>query len=190
VTGRCSLDGLLGDFAVVEVLASLTLLLANGVLLTAGVSLGLKLLFSLLLGLLLVDGLDQDVLVLVHVTLGAGVHAMVHVLVDLLGVTIPTEQSTENTSAAHPDELSGHTGVLSSLPGTSALMATLALGSVPRLRAGARVDLDLSTHDETVLRQLADVLAGVSESHFASLIGVNPNSLSAALQHGGCEPLL
>jgi len=106
-----------------------------------------------------VDGLNKHVLVLVHVTLGAGVHAMVHVLVDLFGVTIPAEQSTENTETAHPEELSGHTGVLSSLPGTSAGMATLALGSVPRLRAGARVDLDLSTHNETVLRQLADVLA-------------------------------
>jgi hypothetical protein len=161
----CSLDGLGGLFAVVQVFACLTLLLADSVLLTAGVSLGLELLFSLLLGLLLVDGLDKHVLVLVHVTLGLGVQTMVHVLVDLLGVTIPTEQSTENASAAHPDELTGHTGVASTLPGSHTVVATLALGSVPRLRAGARMDLHLSAHNKSVLSQLADVLAYDNRSY-------------------------
>jgi len=156
----CSLDGLGGDIlTVVDVLAGLTLLLADGVLLSTGGTLSLELLLSLLLGLLLVDGLDKHVLVLVHVTLGAGVHAMVHVLVDLLGVSIPTEKSTENTGAAHPDELGGHTGVAGTLSASHTLMATLTLGSVPRLRARARVDLHLSAHNKTVLSQLADVLA-------------------------------
>ena len=105
------------------------------------------------------DGLDKDVLVLVHVTLGTGVHAMVHVLVDLLGVTIPTEQSTENASAAHPDELGRHTGVAGTLPASGTVVATLTHGCLMGLRAGAGMDLHLSAHNKSVLSQLADVLA-------------------------------
>jgi len=159
------------------------LLLADNVLRTAGSALSLELLLTLNLSLLLVDGLDKDVLVFVLVTLGGSIHAMVHGPIDFLGFTIPTEKSTEDTEAAHPDELGGHTCVPGTLPSTVSRMATSALGCVPCLRSGTGVDVDLTAHDQTILRQFADVLAGVSESHFASLIGVNPNSFLTTLQY-------
>ena len=33
-------------------------------------------------------------------------------------------------------------------------------------------------------------LTGVGEGNFVGLVGVDPNSLFTALEHGGCEPLL
>lgn len=155
----CSLDGLALGLTLLLELPCESLLLASGVLLTAGGSLLLELLLTLNLSLLLVDGLDKDILVLVLVTLGGGVHAMVHSSVDLARVTIPAEESTEDTGAAHPEEHGWHTGVGSTLSATVAKMATLLLGEMPRLRSGTGVGVDLTAHDKTVLGQLADVLA-------------------------------
>jgi len=84
-----SLNGLAFRSLTLLLLGSLhPLLLADGVLLTTGLSLLLELLLTLDLSLLLVDGLDQDILVLVLVTLGSGVHAMVHGLVDFARVAV------------------------------------------------------------------------------------------------------
>jgi len=114
-----------------------SLLLAGSVLLTTCGSLCLEFGLTLNLSLLFVDGLDEHILVLVLVTLGGGVHAMVHALVNFPGVTILTEKATEDTGAAHPDELSGHTSILSTLSATLTVMATSALSGVPRLCSGA-----------------------------------------------------
>ena len=50
--------------------------------------------------------------------------------------------------------------------------------------------MDLASHDETVLEQLADVLSGVGEGNLSDFIGVDPNSLLAALEHVSGESLL
>jgi len=68
------LDNLAGD----------SLLLADGVLGATGITLSILLRDANLLRLELVDGLDQDVLVLELVTLGAEVELVGDVLVDLL----------------------------------------------------------------------------------------------------------
>ena len=129
-----SLSG--GLFFTISSIASLdTLLFTDGVLGTTGFSLGFELDFSLHLSLVLVDGLDEDVLVLVEVTLGSHVEFMVHSTVDLLGITITTEESSENSLSAHPDELRRHTGVSGSLSATGTVMATTSNGSVPSLCA-------------------------------------------------------
>jgi len=65
-------------------------------------SLGLELSFTLLVSLILVDGLDEDVLVLVHVTLGSEVHLSVLGRSDLLGLSVLAEESSENSGSAHP----------------------------------------------------------------------------------------
>jgi len=129
-----SLSG--GLFFTISSIASLdTLLFTDVVLGTTGFSLGFELDFSLLLSLVLVDGLDEDVLVLVEVTLGSHVEGVVHSTVDLLGITISTEESSENSLSAHPDEFGRHTGVSGSLSATGTVMATTANGSVPSLCA-------------------------------------------------------
>ena len=50
--------------------------------------------------------------------------------------------------------------------------------------------VDLSFHDETILEHFADVLARVGKGNLSDLVGIDPNSLLSALEHGGREPLL
>ena len=140
-----------------KVLSGDSLLLANGVLSSSGLSLSLEVLLTDDFSLGFVDLLDQDVLVLELVTLAAKVKSVVHLAVNLLLVTIPTEKATEDTKAAHPDDLLGHTSVPGTLSLTLALMATLALGLSPLLAAGAGVGGHVLSHDQTVLDQLSNV---------------------------------
>ena len=49
--------------------------------------------------------LNQSALVLEGVTLAQVVQLVVEVLVDLAGGTVADEQTTENTHAAHPEDL-------------------------------------------------------------------------------------
>lgn len=49
--------------------------------------------------------LDEGTLVLEGVTLAQVVELVVQVLVDLAGGTVADEQATENTHAAHPEDL-------------------------------------------------------------------------------------
>ena len=77
----------------------------------SGFSLFFELLFSDLLLLHLVDGFNQNVLVLEQVTLGGKVEMMVDVLVDLLGFSILSKKSSEDSLSSHPKDLSWHSGV-------------------------------------------------------------------------------
>ena len=174
------LDNLAGD----------SLFLADGVLGATGITLSILLGDANLLRLELVDGLDQDVLVLELVTLGAEVELVVDVLVDLLGVTVLLQETSQDTGSAHSDDLGGHTGIAGTLTVTGALVTALALFGLVTLYAGARVHGDLATDDEAVFVELADVLAGVGKSNLGGLIGVNPDSLLTALKNGGGESSL
>ena len=107
-----------------SVLASNSLLLLDGVLGTSSLGLGLELLLTDDLSLLSVNGLNQDVLVLELVTLGSQVELVVHLLVDLLGITISLEEATEDAESAHPQDLLWHTGVSGTLSLSSANMTT------------------------------------------------------------------
>ena len=81
----------------------------------SGFSLFFKLLLSDLLLLHLVDGFDQNVLVLEQVTLRSNVEMMVDVLVDLLGFSIFLKKSSEDSLSSHPDDLRRHSCVLGTL---------------------------------------------------------------------------
>lgn len=132
-----------------------------------------------LFSLKLVDGLHKNVLVFELVTLCTEVELVVDVLVDLLGVSVLLEESTENAGSADSKDLGGHTGLSSTLSVTSTLMATLSLLGLVSLNTGTGVHGDLSLNDDTILVELSDVLAGVGKSNFAGLVGINPNSLSS-----------
>jgi hypothetical protein len=84
---------------------------------TLGLKLIRKCLLSGLLSLGLVDTLHKYPLVLKHITLDLHVHVMIHVLVNLLGLTVLAEQAPQNTHPPHPQNLGGEP----SLPGTPAL---------------------------------------------------------------------
>lgn len=136
-----------------------SLLLALGILGSTGVTLGINVGIADLFSLELVNGFHKNVLVLELVTLGSEVQLVIDVLVDLLGVSVLLEESTEDTSSAHSEHLDGHTGLAGTLSVTSALMTTLALLGFVSLNTGAGVHRDLASHDKTILKELSDVLA-------------------------------
>jgi len=136
-----------------------SLLLALSVLGSTGITLGINIGIADLLSLELVDSFHKNVLVLELVTLGSKVQLVVDVLVDLLGVSVLLEESTEDTGSAHGEHLDGHTGLAGTLSVTSALMTALALLGLVSLNTGTGVHGDLASHDKTILEELSDVLA-------------------------------
>lgn len=139
--------------------ASNTLILADGVLVTTSLTLSVEFSLTDLLGLGLVDGFDQHVLVLVRVTLGREVQAVVHVLVNFLLVTVLAKQTAENASSAHPQDSTGHASVGSTSAFTSAVVAALSLSLMDCETPRAGVHGGLATNDQTILVELSNVLA-------------------------------
>jgi hypothetical protein len=136
-----------------------TTLTSSLVLGTVGISLILNGLGSELLSLSLVNVFHQDTLVLENITLGLEVQGVVQVLVDLASFSVLAEETTKDTHAAHPQDLTGHTGISSTLTLTVTHVATSTLSSGVLTNTETRVaDLGL-TDDKTVLDELADVLA-------------------------------
>merc|ERR1712070_1347731 len=104
---------------------------------------------SLVLELLLVT------LVLEDVTLALHVQRAVKVLVDLLGVTVLLEKTTD------PDHRGWHASFLATSALTEASVATLALGGKVLTLGIPGVNLGRLLDDKTVLSKLANVKAGV-----------------------------
>ena len=84
---------------------------------------------------------------------------MVDVLVNLFSISVLLEESTEDTSSAHGENVVGHTGLLAPLSVTSALMTSLSLLSFMSVDSGARMHGNLASHDKTILEELSNVLA-------------------------------
>ena len=119
----------LGLFDVTQLFGftSNTLLLVVSVLGSSGLTLVSDVLLTGSVALHLVDGLNEHVLVLELVTLGGQVQLVVDVLVDLLGVTVLLQKTSENTLSAHPENVGGHTSITGTLSLTMALVATLTI---------------------------------------------------------------
>ena len=108
--GSLYLDGLFNNYLLNgcfltshgSCLAGNSLLLADGVLVSSGLTLGIELGLTDSLGLGFVNGFNKNVFVLVCVTLGSEVEGVVHVLVNFLLVTVFLEESSQNTGATHP----------------------------------------------------------------------------------------
>jgi len=129
------------------------------VLVAASLGLLVKKLGAVLLSLGGEDVLHEDTLVLEGVTLGLHVKSVVEVLVNLLGLPVLAEQPPEDTHAAHPDDLLWHAGVGGTLPLSWTTVATLPLGNKASTGAGPGVHHLRLPDDQTILHQLADVLA-------------------------------
>lgn len=142
------------------------------------------------LSLGLVDVLHKDTLVLEDVTLGLEVETMVEVLVNLASLTVLAKETTEDTLAAHPDDLGGHTGLGGTVTLTVTGVATLTLGLMTLTDAVAGVgDLGLAD-DETVLDELTDVLAGVGIGDLLDLVRVKPDLTLTTLHDASGKALL
>jgi len=121
----CFLDDSHGDS-----LSVVSLLLLGCGLDLSGVFLLSELSLSDLLLLHLVDGFDEDRLVLELVTLGSEVEMMVDIRVDLLCFSILSEESSKNSLSTHPEDLGWHSGVSGSLSLSSSVVSALSLGLV------------------------------------------------------------
>ena len=78
-----------------------------------------------LLRLLLVDVFHQDSLILEDVTFGFHVQRVVQVPVDLLGITILSQQSPQHSHSLNPQLLPGHTSVSRTFPLAETTMTPL-----------------------------------------------------------------
>ena len=160
------------------------------VLLSPGFLLSLELVVLDLFGLLLEDGLNEHSSVLELVTLGGEVELVVDGSVDLLGGSVLLEQSPQHSLPSHPEHLGGH----SALEGASALTDTGVSAESDGLEvlsgSGPGVHLLLPLHDEAVLDEFADEDSGVGLADLLHFAGVDPDSLSAALEHFRCQSFL
>jgi hypothetical protein len=129
------------------------------ILLTTSLELVGNVLGTELLRLLIVDGLDEDTLVLVHVTLHSEIQLAVEVEINLLAISVLLQQTSEYTKAAHPQDLGRET----SLAGTTALtisgVATLCLGLGRCTGTRPGVHVGWFANDETILDELSYALS-------------------------------
>lgn len=159
-----------------------TALAGSLVLVAVSLSLLLDGLNTGILGLELVDRLDQVALVLVDVSLDLKVELVVQVLVDLLLGTVLLEKTAEDAETTNPEELGRRAGIGGTLSLTQTIVAAQQLRGMSLSNAETRVHLDRLTDDDTILEKLADGLARVSRRDLVDLIGVKPDTaLSAAL---------
>jgi len=79
-----------------------------GVLGSSSFSLFSQLISLNLLALLLVDGFNQDSLVLELVTLAGHIEEMIQMLIDFLGFSVFSEESSENSLSSDPENLLWH----------------------------------------------------------------------------------
>lgn len=126
---------------------------------SSGLGLVAQHLCTSLLGLLLVNVLHENALVLEHITLCLHVQLVVQMSVDFLGLAVLLEQATQNSHAGHPEELDWHTSVRCTLPLTVAAMSALSASDGVFADAITGVNYHGLLDDQTILDQLADVLA-------------------------------
>ena len=130
--------------------------------------------------------LNEGTLVLEGVTLAGVVQLVVQVLVDLAAGTVLDQKTAEDTEAAHPEDLLGHTSIGGTLALTETTVTTKAAGGVQLTGARSRVHGDGLADDEAIADELADGLAGVGVGDLADLVGVQPDLvLSAANDRRG-----
>merc|ERR1719506_40945 len=167
----------------VRLLRGLLLLLDARLLLLQG-RLLLELLDLGLLGLRLVERLDEDLLVLELVPLRLHVVAVVDVVVDLPSLAVLAKQAAQDPLPADPEHLGRHARLSRAAalagPGVAALPPRSEVLAHPR----PRVDLHRLTDDEAVFEQLAHVEPRVGHLDLAHLVRVQPDALAAALLHG------
>jgi outer membrane receptor protein involved in Fe transport len=134
--------------------------------------------------------LNQGALVLEGVTLAAVVQLVVQVLVDLAASTVLDEETAEDTQAAHPEDLLGHTGIGGTLALSVAAVAALSAGKIELAGPRSRVHRHGLADDEAIGNELSDGLAGVGVGDLALLVGVEPDLALAAADDGRGEALL
>lgn len=112
------------------------------------------------------------------------------VLVDLAGLTVLSQQSSQHTLSPHPLHFGGHSCLLGTLPLTGTSVTAGTLGGVQVTSAGSGLADDGLPDDLSVLDQLADVGTGVGVADVILLSGVAPDLPLADTEDGGGQSLL
>jgi len=141
-------------------------------------------------GLLLMDKLHQNALILENVTLALNVELVIKVAIDLLVLSVLLQETTQNAHPPHPQLLDRHTRVGGTLSLTGAGVASLSSCQSILPRPGARMNGLRLLDDQTVLDQATDVLSRVGVGNFIDFVGVHPDFVAPALEDGCGEPLL
>lgn len=157
---------------------------------SSSLSLLLQGLLTSSLGLGLDDVLDQSSLVLESVTLCSQVQVVIQVLVDLAGISVLSQQSSQHSQSSHPQNLGWHTGVSSTLSLTVTHVSTVSLGLRASSGSESRVHFDRLLDDGAVLVQPSDGLTRVSSGQLSGLVGVQPDLSLANTNDAGCKSLL
>lgn len=134
--------------------------------------------------------LHQGTLVLESVTLAEVVQLVVKVLVDLAAGTVLDQETAEDTQAAHPQDLSGHTGICGTLSLSVATVSAFPSSKVELTGSGSRVHGHGLADDQAIGNELSDRLAGVGVGDLALLIGIEPDLALAAADDRRGEALL
>merc|ERR1711942_223689 len=92
------------------------------------------------LGLLLVDELHQNALVLEHVTLALDVELVVEMAVDLLVLSVLLQEPPQHAHPPHPQLLDGHAGVGRTFALTGTRVTALTTRQSVLTRTSARVN--------------------------------------------------
>jgi hypothetical protein len=124
--------------------------------------------------------LHQGTLVLECVTLAQVVELVVEVLVDLAAGTVLDEEAAEDTQAAHPENLAGHTSVGGTLSLTETTVSAFSSGEVELAGSGSRVHGHRLSDNEAIGDELSDGLARVCVGDLALLARIEPNLALAA----------
>ena len=124
---------------------------------SSSISLLFKFLLEDLFLLHLVDGLDKNGLVFELVTLGSKVEMMINIGGDLLGLSIFSKESSENSLSSHVQNLSWHSSVSGTLSFTETIVSSLSFGLMHSLASGSGVDMNLSLHDKTIMIEFSNV---------------------------------
>lgn len=157
---------------------------------SSGLGLLLQRLLTSSLSLSLDDVLDQSSLVLEGVTLGSQVQVVVQVLVNLAGVSVFSQQSSQNSQSSHPKDLGRHTGVSSTLSLTVTHVSTVTLGLGMSSSSRSGVNGHWLLNDGTVTVQLSDGLTRVSSGQLGGLVRVQPDLSLTNANDAGCKSLL
>jgi len=136
-------------------------------------------------GLLLVDKLHQNALVLEHVTLALDVELVVKMTVDFLVFPVFLEKTPEDAHPPHPQLLDGHSRVGRTLALTRPGVTSLSSGQSILPSPGARMNGLRLLDDQTVLDQATNILSRVGIGNFIDFVGVHPNFVPPALENGG-----
>ena len=99
---------------------------------------------------------NQDGFILELVTLAGEVELVVLVLVNLFGFSVFSEEVSEHSLSAHPEDLGGHSSLSGTSSFTSASVSTSSFLFQVSSSSRARVHLHGFFHDETVFDQFTN----------------------------------